>query len=49
MMIHPPSLYTGYVSASVPFAFAIAALASGRLGDQWIRTTRRWALFSWFF
>src|SRR5215475_13094123 len=49
MMIHPPSLYTGYVSASVPFAFGIAALASGRLGDQWIRTTRRWALFSWFF
>ncbi len=48
MTIHPPSLYTGYVSASVPFAFAIAALASGRLGDQWIRTTRRWALFSWF-
>jgi cytochrome c-type biogenesis protein CcmF len=49
MMIHPPSLYTGYVSASVPFAFAIGALATGRLGDQWIRTTRRWALFSWFF
>jgi cytochrome c-type biogenesis protein CcmF len=49
MTIHPPSLYTGYVSASVPFAFAIAALATGRLGDQWIRTTRRWALFSWFF
>jgi cytochrome c-type biogenesis protein CcmF len=49
MMIHPPSLYTGYVSASVPFAFAIGALASGRLGDQWIRTTRRWALFSWAF
>src|SRR5206468_7074026 len=35
MMIHPPSLYTGYVSASVPFAFAIAALATGQLGDQW--------------
>src|SRR5215470_8682702 len=49
MMIHPPSLYTGFVSASVPFAFAIAALVTGRLGDQWIRTTRRWALFSWFF
>jgi cytochrome c-type biogenesis protein CcmF len=49
MMIHPPSLYTGYVSASVPFAFAVGALATGRLGDQWIRTTRRWALFSWFF
>jgi cytochrome c-type biogenesis protein CcmF len=49
MTIHPPSLYMGYVSASVPFAFAIGALATGRLGDQWIRTTRRWALFSWFF
>src|SRR5579883_2879130 len=49
MMIHPPSLYTGYVSASVPFAFAIAALVTGRLDDQWIRSTRRWALFSWFF
>ena len=49
MMIHPPSLYLGYVSASVPFAFGIAALATGKLGDQWIRTTRRWALFSWFF
>jgi cytochrome c-type biogenesis protein CcmF len=49
MTIHPPSLYVGYVSASVPFAFAVAALATGRLGDEWIRTTRRWALFSWFF
>ena len=49
MLIHPPSLYLGYVSASVPFAFAMAALCTGRLGDQWIRTTRRWALFSWFF
>src|SRR5207249_1320342 len=49
MMLHPPSLYTGYVSASVPFAFGIAALASGQLGDQWIRSVRRWALFSWSF
>src|SRR3989449_6249328 len=49
MMIHPPSLYTGYVSASVPFAFAIAALATGQLGDQWARSVRRWALFSWAF
>jgi len=49
MTIHPPSLYLGYVSASVPFAFAIAALATGKLGDVWIRTTRRWALTSWFF
>jgi len=49
MTIHPPSLYVGFVSTTVPFAFAIAALATGKLGDAWIRTTRRWALFSWFF
>src|SRR3984885_11450589 len=49
MAIHPPSLYTGYVSASVPFAFGAAALIVGRLDDGWIRATRRWAIFSWFF
>jgi cytochrome c-type biogenesis protein CcmF len=49
MAIHPPSLYTGYVSASVPFAFGAAALISNRLDDSWIRSTRRWAIFSWFF
>ncbi|MBI1815513.1 MAG: heme lyase CcmF/NrfE family subunit [Deltaproteobacteria bacterium] len=49
MQIHPPSLYTGYVSCAVPFAFAIAALVTGKLGDNWIRTTRRWTLFAWFF
>ncbi len=49
MTIHPPSLYIGFVSTTVPFAFALAALATGKLGDAWIRTTRRWALFSWFF
>src|SRR5579872_228043 len=49
MAIHPPSLYTGYVSASVPFAFGAAALITGKLDDSWIRTTRRWAIFLWFF
>ncbi len=49
MAIHPPSLYLGYVSATIPFAFATAALITRRLDDSWIRTTRRWALFSWFF
>ncbi len=49
MAIHPPSLYTGYVSTTVPFAFACAALMTRRLDDTWIRSTRRWALFSWFF
>ncbi len=49
MMIHPPCLYLGYVGFSVPFAFAISALATRRTGDVWFRTTRRWTLFAWFF
>ena len=49
MSIHPPSLYLGYVSWTIPFGFAIAALATGSLDDLWIRTTRRWVLMAWFF
>ena len=49
MTIHPPSLYVGYVACAVPYAFAMAALATGRLDDVWIRTTRRWTLLAWFF
>jgi cytochrome c-type biogenesis protein CcmF len=49
MTIHPPSLYMGYVGCSIPFAFAIAALVTGKLDDVWIRTTRRWTLWAWFF
>ncbi len=49
MQIHPPTLYMGYVSWTIPFGFAIAALATGRLDDLWIRTTRRWVLAAWFF
>ena len=49
MAIHPPCLYLGYVGLTVPFAFALAALATGRLNDTWFRTTRRFTIFSWFF
>ncbi len=49
MLIHPPCLYLGYVGMAIPFAFAMAALFSGNLGDAWIRTTRRWVLLPWFF
>jgi len=49
MMIHPPCLYLGYVGFTIPFAFAIAALATRRTGDVWFRTTRRWTIFAWFF
>ncbi len=46
MMIHPPTLYLGYVGCTVPFAFALAALFSGRLDQSWVRSIRRWSLFA---
>ncbi|MGI8400074.1 MAG: heme lyase CcmF/NrfE family subunit [Gemmatimonadaceae bacterium] len=49
MAIHPPNLYLGYVSTSIPFAFAIAALLTRRLDAGWLAAVRRWALLSWFF
>ncbi|MEB2344807.1 MAG: heme lyase CcmF/NrfE family subunit [Deltaproteobacteria bacterium] len=49
MMIHPVLLYSGYTGFSVPFAFGAAALITGRLGDGWLRATRRWTLVPWFF
>src|SRR2546423_9109912 len=49
MVIHPPNLYLGFVGFAVPFAFAIGALASGRLDTQWIRSIRRWTLVAWLF
>ena len=49
MLFHPPMLFIGYVGFTVPFAFAVAALITGQLGDIWIRSTRRWTIFSWFF
>jgi len=49
MIIHPPMLYLGFVSFVIPFAFAIAALATRQTGDLWIRATRRWSLVAWLF
>ncbi len=49
MIIHPPLLYLGFVSFVIPFAFAIAALITGRSDDRWIRVTRRWTLWAWMF
>src|SRR3954454_17582682 len=46
---HPPMLYLGYVGFTIPFAFAVAALATGRLGEGWLVETRRWTLFAWGF
>ena len=46
---HPPMLYLGFVGFTVPFAFAISALITGRLGEGWLLETRRWTLFAWGF
>jgi len=49
MGLHPPMLYLGYVGLAVPFSFAIGALLSGKLDDEWIRSTRRWTVAAWAF
>ncbi|MHB1486557.1 MAG: heme lyase CcmF/NrfE family subunit [Acidimicrobiales bacterium] len=46
---HPPMLYLGFVGFTVPFAFAVAALITGRVGEGWLTETRRWTLFAWGF
>lgn len=49
MIIHPVMLYLGYVGMAVPFAFAVGALISKRLDNEWVRTVRRWTLIPWMF
>ena len=49
MAIHPPMLYLGMVGMVVPFAFAIAALLTGKLDATWLRASRRWMLIPWTF
>lgn len=49
MAIHPPMLYLGFTGLAVPYAFCMAALASGQMSNEWIRLTRRWTLIGWTF
>ncbi len=49
MAFHPPILYLGYVGFTVPFAFAVAALVTGRLDEGWLAATRRWTVAAWGF
>jgi cytochrome c-type biogenesis protein CcmF len=49
MVIHPPMLYLGYVGFTVPFAFALGALAMRYPGEKWIHITRRWTMVTWGF
>jgi cytochrome c-type biogenesis protein CcmF len=47
MLIHPPMLLMGYMSFSLPFAFAVAAMITGKLNSDWLRSMRRWMLAAW--
>ncbi len=49
MITHPVALYLGFTGFTVPFAFALAALIAGRVGDTWITVTRRWTIVAWYF
>jgi cytochrome c-type biogenesis protein CcmF len=49
VLFHPPMLYLGMVGFTLPFAFAVASLVTGRLDDDWQGETRRWTLFAWTF
>src|SRR5919107_2214228 len=49
MAIPPPSLYTGFVAMTIPYAFGIAALVTGHLDDSWLRAVRRWTMIGWLF
>jgi cytochrome c-type biogenesis protein CcmF len=49
MITHPIALYLGFTGFTVPFAFAIGALMTGRVGDTWITLTRRWTITAWYF
>src|SRR5216117_237423 len=49
MVFHPPMLYLGYISITIPFAFAMAALLSRRLDVDWLVAIRKWTLLSWLF
>jgi cytochrome c-type biogenesis protein CcmF len=47
MVIHPPTMYSGFVGLTVPYAFGMAALITGYLDDSWLRAVRRWTMISW--
>jgi cytochrome c-type biogenesis protein CcmF len=49
MVVHPPMLYLGYISITIPFAFAVAALMSRRLDTGWLHAIRKWTIVSWLF
>jgi cytochrome c-type biogenesis protein CcmF len=49
MVIHPPTLFIGYTAMGIPFAYSVAALWYGDITEGWLKTVRRWTIFSWIF
>ncbi len=49
MIFHPPTLFLGYIGFTIPFAYAIASLISGKVDPDWLKKTRRWNILSWIF
>ncbi|HTX69048.1 MAG TPA: cytochrome c-type biogenesis CcmF C-terminal domain-containing protein [Thermoleophilia bacterium] len=49
MVLHPPSLFIGYVGLAVPFAFAVSTLLLGRGDKLWVQRAQKWAVFGWLF
>src|SRR6187549_2482326 len=49
MVIHPPTMYSGFVGLTIPYAFGMAALITGHLDDSWLRAVRRWTMIAWLF
>lgn len=45
MVIHPPTLFLGFASTVVPFAFVIGGLIKGKF-HEWIRYALPWTSFS---
>jgi cytochrome c-type biogenesis protein CcmF len=49
MVVHPPVVFCGYAAYTAPFALAVGGLVTGQLGEEWLQSVRRWALFAWLF
>jgi len=49
MVVHPPALYLGFTGFVIPYAYAVAALITGRTDDRWLKSTRKWSLTAWLF
>ena len=49
LVIHPPTLYLGYVGFGIPFACAIAFLIKGNSEIEWELIVQKWSIMAWIF